>query len=592
MVCRHGFENDPVEIMRHSCAHIMADAVTKLFPEAKPTIGPVIEDGFFYDFDYPKGFTPEDLEAIEVEMKKIIKSNSRFESVEMPRADAIKYFQDRNDPYKVEIIEGLPEGEPLTLFTHGDFTDLCRGPHVNYTKKIKAYKLLSVAGAYWRGDEKNAMLQRIYGTAFANKEELAAHLEKLEEAKKRDHRRIGKDLDLFSINEAIGGGLALWHPKGARMRDIIETFWKKEHFKAGYELLYTPHIGKANLWETSGHLGFYNENMYAPMEIDNTEYYLKPMNCPFHIMVYKAHQHSYRELPCRWAEMGTVYRYERSGVLHGLMRVRGFTQDDAHIICTKEQVDDEITRVLKFSLYMLRSFGFENFELYLSTKPEEKFVGEQEDWTKAEEALKRALEAEGVAYEVDEGGGAFYGPKIDIKIEDAIGRKWQCSTIQFDFNLPERFDLNYVGADGSKHRPYMVHRALLGSLERFFGILVEHYAGHFPMWLAPIQATVLSLSEEQHEYAQELYQKLKEKDYRVTLDVRHEKLGLKIREAQLQKIPFMIVLGKKELEQKTISLRHRNDGDLGAMSFDDMLTLFEKSLEQKKLSKDNIKQAS
>ncbi|MBU1918914.1 threonine--tRNA ligase [bacterium] len=591
MVCRQGFENDPVEIMRHSCAHIMADAVTKLFPEAKPTIGPVIEDGFFYDFDYSKGFTPEDLEAIEVEMKKIIKSNAKFESMEMPRDEAIKFFKDRGDPYKVEIIESLPDVGTMTLYKHGDFTDLCKGPHVNYTKKIKAYKLLSVAGAYWRGDEKNAMLQRIYGTAFTTKEELAEHLEKLEEAKKRDHRRIGKDLDLFSINEAIGGGLALWHPKGARMRDIIETFWKKEHFKAGYELLYTPHIGKAHLWETSGHLGFYNENMYAPMEIDNMEYYLKPMNCPFHIMVYKAHQHSYRELPCRWAEMGTVYRYERSGVLHGLMRVRGFTQDDAHIICTKEQMDDEISRVLKFSLNMLRSFGFESFELFLSTKPEEKYVGEPEDWKKAEEALKRALENEGVAYEVDEGGGAFYGPKIDIKIEDAIGRKWQCSTIQFDFNLPERFDLTYVGADGSKHRPYMVHRALLGSLERFFGILVEHYAGHFHMWLAPIQATVLSLSEEQHEYAQEIYQQLKEKDYRVTLDVRHEKIGLKIREAQLQKIPFMIVLGKKELEQKTISLRHRND-DLGSMSFDDMLVLFEKSLEQKTFSKDSIKQAS
>ncbi len=576
MVCRSGFEANPIEIIRHSCAHIMADAVTKLFPEAKPTIGPVIEDGFFYDFDYPKGFTLDDLEAIEAEMKKIIKSNSKFECIEMPRDEAIKFFKDRGDPYKVEIIEGLPEGEPVTLYKHGDFTDLCKGPHVNYTKKIKAYKLLSVAGAYWRGDENNAMLQRIYGTAFSNKEELEIYLAKLEEAKKRDHRRIGKDLDLFSINDAIGGGLALWHPKGARMRDIIETFWKKEHYKAGYELLYTPHIGKAQLWETSGHLGFYNENMYSPMNIDETEYYLKPMNCPFHILVYKDRQWSYRELPCRWAEFGTVYRYERSGVLHGLMRVRGFTQDDAHIICTKEQMADEITRVLKFSLYMLKSFGFDKYELYLATKPAEKFVGEPEQWQKAEDALRKALEAEKIDYQMDEGGGAFYGPKIDIKIEDAIGRKWQCTTIQFDFNLSERFDLTYVGVDGQKHRPYMVHRALLGSLERFFGILIEHYAGHFPLWLAPVQLKVLSISETQHDYAKKIADDLLAKGYRVEVDLRNEKIGHKIREAQLQKIPYMIVLGKKEVEDKKVSLRHRKEGDLGSVTFEGLLERLEK----------------
>ncbi len=571
MVCRQGLENDPVEIMRHSCAHVMADAVVRLFPSAKPTIGPAIEDGFYYDFDYPKGFTPEDLVAIEAEMKNIIKSNAKFERIEIARNEAIEYFRKRGDPYKIEIIEGLPAGEAVTLFKHGDFTDLCRGPHVNYTKQVKAFKLLSVAGAYWRGDEKNQQLQRIYGVAFLTREELDAHLAKLEEAKKRDHRRIGKDMDLFSINDAVGGGLVLWHPAGARMRHLIETFWKQEHFAAGYELLFTPHIGKAQLWETSGHLGFYNENMYSPMEIDELAYYIKPMNCPFHIMVYQTKQHSYRDLPCRWAELGTVYRYERSGVLHGLMRVRGFTQDDAHIICTQEQMADEILRVLKFSLHMLRSFGFVNYELYLATRPQEKYVGEIQLWDDAQNALRRALEAEGVSYQVDEGGGAFYGPKIDIKIEDAIGRQWQCSTIQFDFNLPERFDMTYIGSDGAKHRPYMIHRALLGSLERFFGILIEHYAGHFPLWLAPVQAVVINVTTDQLAYAREISEKLNQAGFRVALSDHNEKLGYKIREAQLQKVPYMIVVGKNEVEAGTLAIRQSQGGDLGSFTFEDFV---------------------
>lgn len=565
MVCRPGLEENPTEIMRHSCAHILADAVTRIFPKAKPTIGPVIENGFFYDFDYPPGFTPEDLEKIEAEMKKIVASNARFERIEISREDAIQFFEKRGDPYKIEIIRELPKDEKVTLYKQGEFTDLCRGPHVSYTKKVKAFKLLSVAGSYWRGDEKKARLQRIYGTAFLTKEELDEHLARLEEAKSRDHRRIGKDLDLFSINEDIGGGLVLWHPKGARMRDIIETFWKQEHYKAGYELLYTPHIGKSQLWETSGHLGFYSENMYSPMSIDEMEYYIKPMNCPFHIQIYNDRQWSYRELPCRWAELGTVYRYERSGVLHGLMRVRGFTQDDAHIICTQEQINSEIERTVKFSLSMLESFGFKNYELYLATRPKDKYVGEPETWQKSEEALRNALKTIGANYQVDEGGGAFYGPKIDIKIEDAIGRKWQCSTIQFDFNLPERFDMTYIGSDSQKHRPFMVHRALLGSLERFFGILIEHYAGAFPFWLSPVQIKVLTIKTSVSDYGKELSDKLFSQGFRSELDDRNEKLGLKIRDAQMQKVPYMIVVGDKEKENLQLSVRHRKKGDLGVM---------------------------
>ncbi|MBF0105584.1 MAG: threonine--tRNA ligase [Deltaproteobacteria bacterium] len=573
MVCRPGFEDNPTEIVRHSAAHIMASAVVRLFPNAKPTIGPVIEDGFFYDFDYPPGFTENDLQKIEDEMRKIIKSNAPFERIPISREEAIRFFEERGDAYKVEIINDLPADAALTLYKHGDFTDLCRGPHVGYTKKVKAFKLLSIAGAYWRGDETKAQLQRIYGTAFLTREELDAHLVKIEEAKKRDHRRIGKDLELFSINENIGGGLVLWHPKGARIRHIIESFWKDEHFKAGYDLLYSPHIGRADLWETSGHLGFYSENMYSPMDIDELKYYIKPMNCPFHIMVYKDKLHSYRDLPYRWAELGTVYRYERSGVLHGLMRVRGFTQDDAHIICTKDQMQDEVLRTIRFCLYILRAFGFDHYEIYLATKPKDKYVGDVELWQRSEEALRRALDAESLSYQVDEGGGAFYGPKIDIKIEDAIGRKWQCSTIQFDFNLPERFDMTYVGADGQRHRPYMVHRALLGSLERFFGVMIEHYAGHFPFWLSPVQIKVLTIADDFIDYAGRVTEKLKQKNFRVECDSRGEKLGYKIREAQLQKVPYMIVIGEKENTEGTLSVRHSKKGDLGSLTLDGFLEI-------------------
>lgn len=551
------------EVYRHSASHVMAQAVKELFPEAKLGIGPAIEDGFYYDFDVSRGFTPEDLERIEERIRRIIKADYPFIRKEVPREEAINLFEEMGEIYKVELLKEM-EDEIVSLYEHDGFIDLCRGPHLPSTGRLKVVKLLNVAGAYWRGDERRKMLQRIYGTAYERRSDLEAHLKRIEEAERRDHRKLGRQLDLISFHEEAGAGLVYWHPKGAMIRKLIEDFWRDQHIKGGYEFVYTPHIGKSWLWETSGHLDFYNENMYSPMDVDGQEYYIKPMNCPFHIMIYKTRIRSYRDLPLRWAELGTVYRYERSGVLHGLMRVRGFTQDDAHIFCTPQQIEDEILRVLRFSLEMLRAFGFGEFEVYLSTKPQ-KSVGETERWEQAQSSLREALEAEGLPYEVDEGGGAFYGPKIDIKIRDAIGRSWQCSTIQFDFNLPDRFDLSYVGEDGREHRPYMVHRALLGSIERFFGVLIEHYAGAFPLWLAPIQVRVMNVTRDQEDYALQVTQRLKDAGLRADNDIRGEKLGYKVREAQLEKIPYMLIVGAREKDKGTVAVRTRRGEDLGDM---------------------------
>ncbi len=553
--------------MRHSAAHVMAAAVRRLWPDALFDIGPDTEDGFYYDFDLKHRLTAEDFPAIEAEMAKIIAENHPFVREEKTRAEVLEMMTKRGQTYKLERLADIPEGETISLYHCGDFTDLCRGPHVASTGAIKAFKIQSVAGAYFRGDEKNAMMQRLYGTAFLAQADLDAHLKMLEEAKLRDHRVLGRDLDLFSIQESVGPGLVHWHPKGARIRSIIEEFWRKEHYRAGYEMLYTPHIGRANLWETSGHLGFYSENMYAPMEVDEQRYYIKPMNCPFHIQIYKSRKRSYRDLALRWAELGTVYRYERAGVLHGLMRVRGFTQDDAHIYCTEEQVEGEVREAVRFAIAMWRAFGFEDIVAYLATRPE-KAVGDPARWELAQRSLEAALKAEGIPYEMDEGGGAFYGPKIDLKTRDAIGREWQMSTVQFDFNLPDRFDMVYTGADGKEHRPYMVHRALLGSLERFFGILIEQYAGAFPLWLAPVQISLIPVTDKQIAAAREIAAKLKATDYRVFVDDRPEKMGAKIRDAQMQKIPYMLVLGGRELENGTVSVRSRVAGDLGTMTLD------------------------
>lgn len=565
--------------VRHSTAHIMAEAVLEKFPTAKIAIGPAIEDGFYYDFDLPRPLTPEDLENIEKRMREIIKSGVSFERKVVSADEARKIFHDQ--PYKIELIDGLEagnlddDGNPvaekadISTYTQGIFTDLCRGPHVDSTAQIdpNAIKLLHVAGAYWRGDEKRPMLQRIYGTVWNSADELKDYLWRIEEAKKRDHRKIGQELDLFSSNDEIGAGLILWHPKGAKIRKLIENFWSTEHEANDYDFVYTPHIGKSQLWETSGHLGFYKENMYSPVEIDGQQYFLKPMNCPFHLHIYKTSLRSYRDLPLRFAEEGTVYRYERSGVMHGLMRVRGFTQDDAHHFCRPDQMPDEIDFVLGFSLHILRSFGFTEINAYLSTKPE-KSVGEQEQWTAAEEALEASLKRAGVVYQVDEGGGAFYGPKIDLKVKDAIGREWQLSTIQFDFNLPERFDLTYIGEDGQPHRPYMVHRALLGSLERFFGVLIEHYAGAFPVWLSPVQAVLIPISDRHIDYAKTVVEKLKAKGIRVIVDERSERMNAKIRDAQNQKIPYMLVVGDKEMENGQVALRMRSGENPGAIDLD------------------------
>ena len=554
---------------RHSAAHIMAAAVQQLYPDAKFDIGPATEDGFYYDFDMEHRLVPEDLKTIEKAMKKLLGRKLPFERREVSRGEAEAIFAERGQEFKLERLADIPEGETVSLYQTGDFLDLCRGPHVEHSAQIGAVKLLSIAGSYFRGDEKNKMLQRIYGTAFAAAEELNAYLQGIEEAKKRDHRKLGAELELFSTHEDIGPGLICWHPKGARVRHVIETFWRDAHYANGYELLNTPHVGRANLWQTSGHLDFYKEGMYAPMSIDENDYYVKPMNCPFHIQVYQNRPRSYRELPLRWAELGTVYRYEKGGVLHGLLRVRGFTQDDAHIICTPEQIEDEIAEVLRFSLFMWDAFGFKDIKAYLATRPE-KAVGDPARWEQALVSLEKAVKRSGLECEVDEGGGAFYGPKIDLKIKDALGREWQTTTIQFDFNLPDRFDMAYIGADGERHRPYMVHRALLGSLERFFGILIEHYAGAFPLWLAPEQVRVLPIGERFAEYAETVRRALADAGLRATVDSEADPIGAKIRRARNQRLPYMAVVGEREAEAGEVAPRSRA-GDEGAVPLADFV---------------------
>lgn len=567
-----------LETIRHSAAHLMAAAVKKLYPETKFDIGPATENGFYYDFDMDHRLTMEDLAQIEKAMKKMLGGKVKFERFETTREEAQKLLADQ--PFKLERLADIPEGEPISFYRSGDFIDLCRGPHVESSAEIGAVKLLSVAGSYFRGDENNQMLQRIYGTAFASADELKEYLTRIEEAAKRDHRKLGTELELFGFSEQIGPGLVLWHPKGALIRHLVETAWKEEHYKNGYQLLYTPHIGQSVLWETSGHLDFYHDGMYSPMQIDEKDYYAKPMNCPFHIEVYRSRLRSYRELPLRWAELGTVYRYEKSGSLHGLMRVRGFTQDDAHIICTPESIEEEIAEVLRFSLYINRMFGFTDIKPYLATRPA-KAVGEPERWAKAIDSLEKAVAKAGLECEVDEGGGAFYGPKIDLKIKDAIGREWQTTTIQFDFNLPERFDMTYIGADGQKHRPYMVHRALLGSLERFFGILVEHYAGAFPLWLAPEQARILPVSDKLVDQAMQIRDEMRKAGFRVEVDPQAAGLGAKIREARSARLPYIFVLGEKEAGEGTLAVRSRREGELGAMKIAEIIEKMKYELENK-----------
>ena len=547
----------PLSTIRHSAAHVLAQAVQVFFKDAKLAIGPAIDDGFYYDFELTEPITDHDLEKIEKEMKRIINEGQEFKQYNMLKDNAIQQFQDDAQDYKIEIINDLEVNE-VSIYENGPFMDLCRGPHVEKTNQIGAIKLLRVSGAYWRGSEKNKMLQRIYGTAFSTPKELKQYLFQLEEAKKRDHRKIGKELQLFSLQEDIGGGLVLWHPKGAAIRQVIEDLWREEHQKQDYETVFSPHVGRGELWKTSGHLDFYEENMFSSMDIDDSPYYMKPMNCPFHIAIYQQQQVSYRDLPIRYAELGTVYRYERSGVLHGLMRVRGFTQDDAHIFCTEDQVQSEVLLALDFSLDMLKTFGFTEYKIFLSTRPEEKYVGEIKEWDIAEKALNDALTLKGIVFDIDEGGGAFYGPKIDIKIKDSIGREWQCSTIQFDFNLPEKFNLSYINSKGEKQRPYMIHRALLGSIERFFGILIEHYAGKFPTWLAPIQCRIISLTKEATNFIADISSEFKENGIRFDFDDSSEKLGYKVRKAQLEKIPLVAIIGEKELNEKKLTIRCRD----------------------------------
>lgn len=575
-------ESDPNYHLRHSLAHVMAQAVLELFPDARIAIGPPIDNGFYYDFDLPRSLTPDDLSEIETRMRRIISEDHPFIYREVSADEARALFA--NQPYKLELIEGLATGQDeygeqangggtvISTYRQATFEDLCRGPHLERTGQINpdAFKLTSIAGAYWRGDEHRPMLQRIYGTAWPTADELAQYLWRLEEAARRDHRKLGKELDLFSISDDVGPGLILWHPKGARIRAIAEDFARQAHFRNGYEWVYSPHIGRAHLWETSGHLGFYKENMYAPMDIDGEEYFAKPMNCPFHIQIYKNHIRSYRDLPQRYAEYGTVYRYERSGTLHGLTRVRGFTQDDAHIFCRPDQVEVEINRALDFSLYILRSFGLTDFTAYLSTMPA-KYVGDPANWELATAALRKAIEGHDLPYAVDAGGGAFYGPKIDLKVTDALGREWQLSTIQFDFNLPERFGMEYIGEDGQAHRPYMVHRALLGSMERFFGVLIEHYAGAFPLWLAPVQAVLIPITDNHLAYAEQVQARLAAADLRVEVNASRDRMQAKIRAAQLQKVPYMLIIGNKEMEQAAVAVRTRTGEDLGAMPIDAFL---------------------
>ncbi|MFH1761913.1 MAG: threonine--tRNA ligase [bacterium] len=574
---------DPLglEIIRHSTAHLMAQAVRQLFKDVKVAIGPIIEDGFYYDFDLPDKITPEDFPRIENRMNELIEKDIFLRRKELNKAEAIEKYRNEREIYKVDLLEKMSD-EKVSIYEQDDFTDLCRGPHVPSTGRLGNFKLLSVAGAYWRGDEKNQMLQRIYAAAFLNKKDLQEHISLLAEAEKRDHRKLGRELDLFSLHGEAGPGLVYWHPKGVRIRNKIEEFWKGEHYKNGYELIISPHIGKAWLWEKSGHLEFYKENMYAPMEIDDNDYYIKPMNCPFHIMIYKNAKRSYREFPIRWAELGTVYRYEKTGVLHGLLRVRGFTQDDAHIFCREDQLEEEITEVMRFVIFILNSFGFDsgNYALYISTRPE-KFVGEIALWDKATNALKSALTRLNLEFQLDEGEGTFYGPKIDLKIKDALKRVWQCSTVQVDFNLPERFDISYIDKSGNQARPIMIHRALMGSLERFFAMLVEHYGGDFPLWLAPVQLRVIPISENHNNYAKEVADFFKANGIQSELDYRNEKVGYKIRDAEINKIPYAAVVGEKEMSAKTIALRRRKKGELGNLTLSNVLDMLIKEINNK-----------
>jgi len=570
-------EQKDLDMLRHSTSHVMAEAVLAMFPEAKLGIGPPIEDGFYYDFDLPRSLTPDDLGEIAARMRKSIKAHKPFMRREISQGEAEEVLA--GQPYKLELIRDMEEGEVISTYSHDGFIDLCRGPHLDNTGQInpQAFKLLSIAGAYWRGDEQRPMLQRIYGTVWATQEKL--------EIEKRDHRKLGRELDLFSIHDASGPGLIHWHPKAGRIRTIIEGFWRQEHYKAGYEIVYSPHIGKASLWQTSGHLDFYKDDMYAPMDIEGQEYFIKPMNCPFHIMIYKTSMRSYRELPLRWAELGTVYRYERSGVLHGLMRVRGFTQDDAHIICTPDQIEDEVLGCLDLTAHILGAFGFKEYEIALSVRdPErkEKYIGDDATWEQAEGSLVKALERKGLSYTRMEGEAVFYGPKIDIHIKDALGRLWQCTTIQFDFNLPERFDMTYVGSDGQEHRPYMVHRTLLGSMERFFGILVEHYAGAFPVWLAPVQAQLIPIADRHNDYAYQVQDQLREAGLRVEVDDSNERMRAKIRQAQLEKIPYMLVIGDREAAEGTVSLRLRTEEDLGPRPVAEFIKMAQEAIAAKR----------
>jgi threonyl-tRNA synthetase len=553
------------EVYRHSSTHLMAQAVKELFPTAQLTIGPALEDSFYYDFAFERPFTPEDLKNIEARAAEIAQRKLVITRREFTKPEAIEFFRAKGEDYKVELIQGFPDGEPISAYVQGEFVDLCRGPHLPSTGHIGALKLLSTAGAYWRGDERNPMLQRIYGTSFPTKVELDAHLARLEEIKRRDHRKVGKDLDLISVQDEIGPGLVLWHPKGAAIRLLIENFWREQHIKDGYQLVYSPHVARLDLWKTSGHVDYYRDNMFASMKLEGSEYQLKPMNCPYHIMIYKSHLRSYRELPIRYGELGTVYRYERTGVLHGLLRVRGFTQDDAHLFCRPDQMETEVSRVLDFTFFILRTFGFNEFEVFLSTRPKES-VGADEHWTMATSALEAALKSRNTSFQLDPGGGAFYGPKIDIKIKDALGRSWQCSTIQVDFNNPERFALSYIGEDGKAHQPIMIHRALMGSIERFFGILIEHYGGAFPTWLAPVQAIVMNITDNQRDYAAAVAAQLTTAGFRAEADLRNEKIGFKIREAEKAKVPFMLVAGDREVEARTVSVRGRSGSNLGSMS--------------------------
>ncbi|HEX3698028.1 MAG TPA: threonine--tRNA ligase [Polyangia bacterium] len=561
--------DDPLSRMRHSASHVMADAVRRLRPNAKVAIGPSIEAGFYYDFD-TEPFAPEDAEKIEAEMRKIIAENLPFERRVVTREEALTLFRSRGEKYKVEIVESIPAGDEVSYFQHGDFIDLCRGPHVERTGDIKAFKVMSFAGAYWRGDERNAQLQRVYGTAFPTVAELKEYLDKLEEAKRRDHRVLGKALDLYSMDELVGPGFVLWHPKGAFVRYQIEDVIRRENVRRGYELVYTPHLAREQLLEVSGHLEHYKDNLFGGMELDGQRYLVKPMNCPFHIAIYRSQLRSYRELPIRYSELGTVYRYERSGVLHGLLRVRGLTMDDGHLFVREDQIADEVGACLKFALEMLKLFGFENFQLYLATRPES-FMGEPAVWDRAEAGLRNLLEATGRKFDVDAGGGAFYGPKIDLKIKDALGRDWQCSTFQLDFQLPERFALEYVAQDGTRKRPVMIHRALLGSMERFIAVLIEQHAGAFPLWLAPLQARVLSVSEKAEAYANEVVASLCAAGLRAEADVAPEKLGSKIRKAQLEKIPYMVVVGEKDMAARVVSPRTREGQQQPATPLDEFV---------------------